>query len=132
MEYRNLTPVPDPLIYLLGSKNLWSTMPVHNHQASKYYRSYWPRIKHVCLSNSNEFGRKSLAVKNTSMKFDEKWAVSGMTPAKKCFRFDIDSCIYITRLFVKQVKELYDYLEFDDFNPDLIHEYHSKYIALHL
>jgi hypothetical protein len=27
---------------------------------------------------------------------------------------------------------LYDYLEFDDFSPDLIHEYHSKYIALHL
>lgn len=131
LDFKKSFRVPEPLIYKLPSKNLWSTMTTHNYESSHYYKNYWPQIKHVSLTNCNKFGSRSLILKNKEVAFDYTWAKNGYTPRKRCFSFDIDSCIFNTTQFAKQVRELYDYLEFDDFQFELIEKYHSEYIKLH-
>lgn len=119
------------LLYDLAEKNLWSMLTTHNFDSCEYYYSYWPNIKHVCLTNNEKFAKASLPKKNSNLNFDNQWSTLGRTPKGLGFEFDVDSCIYNTTLFVCQTKKLYDFLEFNDFREDLIAAFHEKYIILH-
>jgi hypothetical protein len=115
----------------LAEKKLWSTITTHNYNGSVYYDRYWPTRQYIDLINNTQFARKTLPLKNTELLYDEKWNTHGRSSADQCFEFDIDSCIYDTTAFVKQVDNLYEYLGFDDFQTDLIAKYHHQYIKLH-
>ena len=125
-------PIPNAEIYQLAEHNLWSTVTVHNFGATEHYCYYWPNIKYVSLINNKIFAKKSLFLKNPNLKFDNDWENLGHTPSGIGFKFDIDNTIYDTNKFLDQVEKLYEYLEFDDFQRDLISVYHSKYIELHV
>ena len=129
--FKEKTRLPD-LLYQLAEKNLYSTITTHNFESAEYYNSYWPMIKHVCLINNERFSKCALPRKNTDLKFDESWADLGRTPVGVGFNFDVDSCIFDTVQFTKQVKKLYDFLEFDDFQENFISMFHKQYISLHL
>lgn len=130
-DFRKPIPVTNPDTYKLAMANLWCTMTVHNFGGAIYYEKYWPTIKYVSLVNNENFARSALLKKNKNLEFDADWATMGRTPPGLGFEFDVDSCIYDTVAFVKQVKQLYEYLDFDDFNQDYIAQYHSRYIELH-
>ena len=132
LEFNKHIPVPNKEIYKLADKKLWSTVTVHNFGAVEHYINYWPNIKHVSLINNKIFAKKSLFLKNPNLKFDNDWENLGHTPGGVGFKFDIDNTIYDTNKFLDQVEKLYEYLEFDDFQRDLISAYHSKYIELHV
>jgi hypothetical protein len=130
-DFRKSIPVANQDIYQLAEQGLWSTISVHNYESSKYYINYWPTRRYVDLVNSEMFARKALKIKNTNLKYDQDWKTLGRTPSTKCFEFDVDNCIYDTPLFVKQVADLYKFLDFDDYQPELIAEFHLQYIKLH-
>ena len=132
LEFNKHIPVPNKEIYKLADKKLWSTVTVHNFGAVEHYINYWPNIKYVSLINNKIFAKKSLFLKNPNLKFDNDWATLGRTPIGTGFEFDVDNTIYDTNKFLDQVEKLYEYLEFDDFQRDLISAYHSKYIKLHV
>jgi hypothetical protein len=132
VEFNKELPIKEPAIYQLAEKGLWSTLTVHNFGSVDHYVKYWSIIRHVCLTNSEQFARKNLVIKNTNLNFDEDWPTLGRTPVGRGFDFDIDSTIYNQEKFIAQVGQLYEYLEFDDFRPDLITEYYLRYIQLHL
>ena len=132
LEFNKHIPVPNKEIYKLADKKLWSTVTVHNFGAVEHYINYWPNIKYVSLINNKIFAKKSLFLKNPNLKFDNDWENLGHTPSGIGFKFDIDNTIYDTNKFLDQVEKLYEYLEFDDFQRDLISAYHSKYIKLHV
>lgn len=46
--------------------------------------------------------------------------------------FDIDSCIFDQDKFLQSVSVLYNKLQFDDFNADLVGRFWQSYIALHV
>jgi hypothetical protein len=131
-DFRKASPVSNPDIYALPKQNLWITLTVHNFAATKYYKSYWPTMKHVCLVNNERFSRSNLPKKNAKLNYDSDWATLGRTPDGSGFEFDVDTTIHDTNKFLDQVEKLYEYLEFDDFQRDLISVYHSKYIELHV
>ena len=132
LEFNKHIPVPNKEIYKLADKKLWSTVTVHNFGAVEHYINYWPNIKYVSLINNKIFAKKSLFLKNPNLKFDNDWENLGHTPSGIGFKFDIDNTIYDTNKFLDQVEKLYEYLEFDDFQRDLISAYYSKYIELHV
>ena len=131
-DFRKAQPVSNPDVYTLAKQNLWITLTVHNFAAAEYYKSYWPTMKHVCLVNNEQFSKSNLPKKNTEINYDSDWATLGCTPNGLGFEFDVDNTIYDTNKFLDQVEKLYEYLEFDDFQRDLISAYHSKYIELHV
>lgn len=131
-RFNDELPIEEPAIYQLAKQGLWSTITVHNFESVEHYEKYWPTIQHVCLTNNEQFARKSLAKKNIELQYDVNWKRYGRTPADRCFEFDIDSCIYDTEKFVSQVQCLYEYLEFNDFHKELVEEYHTAYIQLHI
>ena len=132
LEFNKHVPIPNNEIYQLPNKKLWSTLTVHNFGSVEHYLNYWPNIKHVSLTNNEIFARRSLSLKNPDLKFDKDWATLGRTPIGTGFEFDIDNTIYDKNKFIGQVEKLYKYLEFDDFCQDLISEYYSKYIEIHV
>jgi hypothetical protein len=132
LGFNKHVPIPNKVMYKLADKKLWSTVTVHNFGAVEHYVNYWPIVKHVSLVKNQIFGQKSLSLKNPALKFDNDWVTSGYTPNGLSFEFDVDNTIYDTNKFVDQVEKLYEYLEFNDFRPDLIAAYHSKYIELHV
>ena len=132
LEFNKHIPVPNKEIYKLADKKLWSTVTVHNFGAVEHYINYWPNIKYVSLINNKIFAKKSLFLKNPNLTFDSDWENLGHTPSGVGFKFDIDNTIYDTNKFLDQVEKLYEYLEFDDFQRDLISAYYSKYIELHV
>lgn len=48
-----------------------------------------------------------------------------------CFVFDVDSSYFELSEFLTAVKKLYDWLNFDDFNPDLVGQFWKRYMELH-
>jgi len=131
-DFRKPIPVTNPDIYKLAAQEIWCTLTVHNFAAAVYYKSYWPITKHVCLVNSELFSKNTLPKKNAELTYDSDWEKLGRTPSGLGFEFDIDNTIYHPNKFLDQVEKLYEYLEFDDFQPDLISAYYSKYIELHV
>jgi hypothetical protein len=130
--WKEKTIVPHDLIYQLGKKELWCTTTVHNFGSVDYLLDYWPEIKHVSLVNNEKFSRMSIVKKKLNVPYDDEWNTLGITDPTIAFNFDIDSTIYSKLRFWLQVQDLYDYLGFDDFQKDMIIEYHTRYIELHL
>ena len=125
-------PIKNGDVYRAAERGLWSTVSVHNWGTVDHYAQYWPELKHVCLVNSEQFARQFLPIKNSSLNYDLEWNTLGKSPTGQCFEFNVDDTIWNTDLFVKQVGDLYNYLGFDDFQADLIGQYHQHYIQLHL
>jgi hypothetical protein len=125
-------PIRNQAVYQAADRGLWSTVSVHNWGSVEHYSQYWPELKHVCLVNNEQFSQFCLPIKNGQLTYDTNWHLRGRTPTEQCFEFDVDSTIWNTDQFVKQVAKLYDYLGFDDFQQDLITQYHIHYINLHL
>jgi hypothetical protein len=131
MGFRQGIPVSNINYHRAAKQGLWATTTVHNYGGAEYYPAYWPTIKHVNLSNSEQFARYCLPLKNSSLEYDQDWNTLGRTPPNLAFNFDVDNTIWNTELFVDQVQDLYKYLEFSDFPEQEISEYHQKYIAIH-
>jgi len=129
--FNNHDPIQEVVVHRLAQQGLYSTVSVHNWGAVEYYACYWPTLKHVSLVNNEKFAQRCLPIKNSNLNYDTEWNTLGKSPADQCFEFDIDGTIWNTNLFVKQVADLYNYLEFDDFQSDLIALYHQHYISLH-
>jgi hypothetical protein len=47
------------------------------------------------------------------------------------FCFDVDSTYFDKDKFLKKIEELYNWVEFDDYNPDLVEQYYHRYMTLH-
>lgn len=119
-------------VYRAAELGLWSTVSVHNWGSVEHYVHYWPELKHVCLVNNEQFAQFCLPIKNGQLSYDTDWNTRGRTPSGQCFEFDVDNTIWNSDCFVKQVAELYNYLGFDDFQEELIFQFHNHYINLHL
>ena len=130
-DFRKRIPVTNPGTYNLAQAGLWCTLSVHNFADSVYYKRYWPTIRYVSLINNENFAKKALLIKNKNLTFDTDWANLGITLRGVGFEFDVDCCIYNTENFVQQIDQLYKWLNFDDFNADLIADYHRRYIKIH-
>jgi hypothetical protein len=130
-DFREHKPVTNPDTYKLAQAGLWCTLSVHDFSASRYYKQYWPTLRYVSLINNEKFAKMVLPKKNKDITFDTTWSTSGITPRGVGFEFDVDYCIYDTEKFVQQVDQLYKWLNFDDFNADLVADYHRRYIEIH-
>lgn len=132
VQFQKYVPITSKIVHDLAAAKLWSTITVHNHESSLYYHSYWPTVLRVSLINNENFARKSLSLKLDATQYDTDWNVLGKTPPGLAFEFSIDDTIYDKDKFLSQVSKLYDYLEFEDFQSDLIEQYYSQYIQLHI
>jgi hypothetical protein len=130
-DFRKHVPITNPDTYKLAQAGLWCTVSVHNFDDSVYYKRYWPTLRYVSLINNENFAKISLPKKNKDITFDTTWSTLGITPRGVGFEFDVDYCIYNTEKFVQQVDQLYKWLDFDDFDADLVADYHRKYIKIH-
>ena len=131
MGYRDGVKITNQDYYTLAAQGLWATAVTHNYEYSRYFDQYWPTVRHVSLVNCEQFARHSLAVKNVNLEYDTDWNTLGRTPPELCFNFDVDNTIRNSDKFLNQVQDLYEYLEFDDFQRSLVAEYHDRYIAIH-
>jgi hypothetical protein len=52
--------------------------------------------------------------------------------ANTMITFDIDGCIFNRHKFLESMEKLYQKLNFDDFNPELVGNFWQAYIALHV
>ena len=127
------TPVTNQDYYRAAEQGLWSTITVHNSGAAEYYPAYWPTCKYVDLVNNQQFSSKSLALKLPNQPYDADWDTLGRTRGD-CFEFDIDGTIWHPAKFETELRRLYDYLEFDDFDHarEAWLGYYADYINLHL
>ena len=53
-------------------------------------------------------------------------------PSVSNYAFDVDSCIFDKNKLLSNIRQLYQYLKFDDYNDELVSTYWEKYIALHI
>jgi hypothetical protein len=121
-----------PVVYQLAEKGIWVTTTAHNYDyVNERLTRYWPVIRYVDVVNNEQFAKTWLSIKNGNLAYDQAWNTLGRTPQDRCFEFDLDSCIYDTTAFVQQIGKLYDHLEFDDFKPQLLAQFHERYIKLH-
>lgn len=115
---------------LAGIHQLWVTYSAHAHGSAKHVERYWPTVKYVCLTNADKFIADWAEIKNhnnTRNDLGTGWE----TPEGAGFNFDIDSCIYNETKFLAQMKQLYEWLEWDDFDIAPIPQYYRAYIAIH-
>jgi len=127
------SPVANLDYYRAAEQGLWTTITVHNSGAGEHYPAYWPTCKYVDLVNNQQFSSRSLALKLPDQTYDNTWNTLGRTRGD-CFEFDIDNTIWHPAKFETELRRLYDYLEFDDFDHvrDAWIGYYADYINLHL
>lgn len=113
---------------LAAQKNLWVTYSAHSHGSAQHVEKYWPTVKYVCLTNADQFIADWALVKN---RYSSTLGPDWETPTGVGFDFDIDSCIYNELAFLKQMRGLYEYLGWDDFDQTPIPEFYRAYIAIH-
>lgn len=113
---------------LAAQKNLWVTYSAHSHGSARYVEKYWPVVKYVCLVNADQFVKDWAVVKN---RYSSILGADWETPQGVGFDFDIDSCIYDEPAFLKQMRSLYEYLGWDDFDQTRVPEFYRAYIAIH-
>jgi hypothetical protein len=127
------TPVTNQDYYRAAQQGLWTTVTVHNSGASEHYTDYWPICQQVDLVNNRRFTDRSLSLKLPDQEYDTNWDTRGRTRGP-CFEFNMDSSIWHPTTFEAELRRLYDYLGFDDF--DHVREawigYYAQYINLHL
>jgi hypothetical protein len=130
-SFHQYIPIPWPEAYNVANAGLWAVITVHNHESSLYYQRYWPTIRWVCLVNNERFARKNLPIKCGNNRYDTDWNTLGISPESSSFYVDVDDTIYHEEKFLGQVKKLYEYLGFEDFQQDLVKTYYQAYIKLH-
>lgn len=130
-DFRKKKPV-DELTQQIAERGLWSTITTHNYGwvRDNKITEYWPTIKYVDLVNNTKFATTWLPRKGHETPFDTQWSTRGTTPVEH-FNFDVDNTFYNQRAFLKQVRQLYNWLGFDDFKARCINEYYRKYIGIH-
>lgn len=113
---------------LAAQQNLWITYSAHSHGSAQHLEKYWPTVKYVCLTNADQFIADWALVKN---RYSSTLGPDWETPVGVGFDFDIDSCIYNESAFLAQMRSLYEYLGWDDFDQTKIPEFYRAYIAIH-
>lgn len=131
IDFNHRRPIANQNIYKIAERNLWTTITTHNWGAVEHYHNYWPTLKHVCLINNTNFSKRWIGIKNKNVIPDTDWPVMGCSPPGQCFEFDIDSTMFDEDRFIIEMKKLYDYLGFEDFQTNLIRLYYQHYINLH-
>jgi len=123
------TDLPEYLA-LAAQQGSWLTYSAHSHGSAQQLEKYWPTVKYVCLTNSDQFCADWAEIKNHNNPINSL-GTDWQTPPGEGFDFDIDSCIYNEAAFVAQMRELYEWLGWEDFDNTRIPEFYRAYIAIH-
>ena len=115
---------------LAGQQNIWITYSAHSHGSAQHLEKYWPTVKYVCLTNADQFLADWAEIKNHNNPANSI-GTDWQTPPGLGFDFDIDSCIYNEAEFLKQMRNLYEWLDWEDFDNTRIPEYYRAYIGIH-
>lgn len=116
-----------------SEKGIDQPLSAHNRQWPRWADDYWNDIYWIELDPCSQFGKEFLPIKNDLLEFDDDWANdTALVPEyQPKFTFNIDDTIWNSRDFVDHMKELYQWLGYDDFDPVLIKSYYGAYISLH-
>jgi len=115
---------------LAGQQQVWITYSAHSHGSAQHLEKYWPIVKYVCLVNTDQFRADWAEIKN-HLNVPNSIGTDWQTPADEGFNFDIDSCIYDETKFLAQMRKLYEWLEWEDFDNTRVPEFYRAYIAIH-
>ena len=83
----------------------------------------WEEFEKVCYNVTNMDKRYS---PNILSEIEQYY------PSVSNYAFDVDSCIFDKNKLLSNIRQLYQYLKFDDYNDELVSTYWEKYIALHI
>lgn len=112
-------------LFQAAQHNKWITYSAHSHGAAEHVERYWPTVRHVSVVNASKFVAQWAQLKN---RYTEP--VADRNP--QGFLYNQDDTIYDETAFLKQMSELYKWLEWEDFELAPIAEYYRAYIAVHI
>jgi hypothetical protein len=108
----------------------------HYTEELRRHQTHYPDIKVCKLVNYNRFNRLCYLLKKpdpestthlTSLEYGY-WINKS---ADADIEFDIDDSIDSLAVFLREMRQLYDYLELDDFNADLLTQFYKQYLRCH-
>lgn len=115
-------------VYAAAAQGLWITYTSHHCGNGKNCEKYWPRVRYINL-RADEFAARWLPQKNQRTEHHELWR--DYDPIPGGFDFDLDRCLYDFDLFSQSIKEIFQYLEWDDFESIPLAPFYQAYIKLH-
>lgn len=112
----------------IALKSQWVTYSAHSHGSAKHVERHWPEVRYLCVVNADRFIADWAEIKNhNTTNLGTNW----QTPEYLGFKFDMDSCIYNESAFLEQMRNVYKWLRWSDFDLAPIAEYYRAYIAIH-
>jgi hypothetical protein len=115
-----------PFVYQAADQGIWITHTAHNFGYFEHLHRWWPTVKHVNV-HADQWAQKWMSIKNPALSWD-KWAPS---PIDTSFNFYLDEVIHSEQKFMAAMKELYNWLNFDDFDQTPVTEFYRAYILAH-
>ena len=134
------------IITLTNSEKFWNvainlkqqntTSPKFSDYAGNDCRSKYQFIKGKDWPDWNEFEQVGYDIsKCSNVTATIRQEIEQFYPlqtAKNQVLFNIDDCMFDTDRFLDSMKKLYVQLGFDDFQQDLVKQYYTAYISLHI
>ena len=126
-DKRNTTPADFPnYIYQAAAQGIWVTHTAHNFGYFEHLHHWWPTVKHVNV-HADQWAHRWMNIKNPELPWDD-WAPS---PIDTSFNFYLDDTIHSESQFLTAMKELYSWLEFDDFDQVPVADFYRAYVSAH-
>lgn len=98
------------------------------------FRAKYPDLQVCKLTNFKKFNSLCFVLKSETKDIDrhsqgfDSWID---TAQESDITFDIDSSMYDGAQFLLEMKNLYNYFGFEDFNPNILTKFYNRYKQLH-
>lgn len=126
------------ILQKLQKANKESCLIAHDYVTLLKYKQVYPTAKIVEFSNFDQFRLTALQLKDPNPSVDRAYISSAdvYNQMRETYKFDsyvidVDGTFFPWASFEPMIQGLYEYLGFDDFNPDLVRSYWNRYINLH-
>jgi hypothetical protein len=106
----------------------------HRNNEVERFRIRYPDLQVCKLINFKKFNSQCFVLKSDTKDIDrhaqgfDTWTE---TATESDITFNVDLSIYNHDQFLSEIKKLYDYFEFEDFNSELLTNFYNQYKKLH-
>jgi len=112
------------VLHQAAEQGLWVTHTAHNHGWTEHLIRYWPEVRYINV-RGDSWAQRWMNIKNHALDWNE-WEAS-----PDAYEFDLDATINSELNFLSAMGSLYEWLEWDDFDQDLVAEYYRAYKQAH-
>lgn len=127
-----------PILKQIQNANKQSCIIAHDYRTALKYLLVYKDAKFVEFNNFDHFRLTAAKLKQKDFKEDEEYTLSAKYYHQDqeffkldSYTIDVDSTFFDWDKFDPMMQGLYDYLEFDDYQPELVKQFWDRYIELH-